>query len=33
LFHFPESTIKLIKHCISSVSMSVVWNGEYMEPF
>lgn len=30
---FPESLIKLIMFCITSVSMQVLWNGVLMEIF
>jgi len=32
-FGFPDITIKLIMHCVSSSSFSILWNGNTMPPF
>lgn len=33
LFHFPEATINLIKMCLTSTTISVLWNGEKYKVF
>lgn len=33
LFNFPEATLNLVKTCITSTSISVLWNGEKTENF
>ena len=32
-FGFPDITIKLIMHCASSSSYSIIWNGNKLSPF
>lgn len=32
-FGFPEITIKLIMHCVTSSTFSILWNGNKMPPF
>ena len=32
-FGFPDITIKLIMHCVSSSTFSILWNGNKMPPF
>jgi hypothetical protein len=32
-FGFPDITIKLIMHCVSSPTYSILWNGNKMPPF
>ena len=32
-FGFPDITIKLIMHCVSSSSYSILWNGNKLPPF
>jgi hypothetical protein len=32
-FDFPDITIKLIMHCVSSSTFSILWNGNKMPPF
>ena len=32
-FGFPDITIKLIMHCVSSPSYSILWNGNKLPPF
>lgn len=33
LFGFPPSTVKLIRVCITSLSLAVLWNGERTDGF
>lgn len=32
-FGFPDITIKLIMHCVTSSSLSILWNGNKLHPF